>query len=73
MRDAVVGRGGIAMSYGEEGRTDDVSRIVDGDGDGGGDGETDGAGAGAGAGGVVVDEIIEAGDEDKTAANGKEG
>ena len=37
VRKAVVGRGGIAMSYGEEGRTDDISRIVDGNGGDGGD------------------------------------
>lgn len=31
VRDAVTGRGGIAMGYSEEGRTDDIRRIVDAD------------------------------------------
>lgn len=44
VKNAVVGRGGIAMSYGEEGKTDDVKRTVDSDGEG----EGEGTGAGTG-------------------------
>ena len=50
VKNAVVGRGGIAMSYGEEGKTDDVKRTVDSDGEGEGEGTGAGTGAGTGTG-----------------------